>query len=106
MANRTRKKKFQVFLSEKKMETLTKRVQRTGLTRSAYIRKLIEDVRPIERPAPDCLEVLKVLRQISNSMNQIALRANTNGWMDADAYWENSRRLQVAISDIKTKMFK
>jgi hypothetical protein len=47
---------------------------------------------------------MKVLRQISINMNQIAVKANTNGFVNADAYWENSRRLQEAIAEIKGRM--
>ena len=101
MENRTRNQRFLVSLTEKEMERLMRDVRRTGLTRDAYIRKLISGIQPKERPAADFFEVLKFLRQISINMNQIALKANTTGFIHAEAYWENSRRLQEAISEIK-----
>lgn len=34
-------------------------------------------------------------------MNQIARQANSIGFVDANAYWENVKALEDAISDIK-----
>lgn len=104
MGNRTRSARLQVYLTGKELEDLEEKVRKTGLTKSTYIRKIIKDIRPKERPQADFFEVLKVLRQISINMNQIALKANAIGFINAEAYWENSRRLQEAISDLKSRM--
>lgn len=104
MGKRTRSERLQVYLTEKEMKGLNDRIKKTGLTKSAYIRKIIKDIQPKERPHADYFEVLKVLRQISINMNQIALKANINGIINADAYWENSRRMQEVISEFKSIM--
>lgn len=104
MENRTRNNRFLVSLSDKEMQELKKKVQKTGLTRDAYVRMVLSGTQPRELPHPDFFEVLKTLRQISINMNQIALKANIIGFINADAYWENSRRLQEAIADIKSRM--
>ena len=104
MGNRTRSVRLQVYLTEKEMKDLNNKIRRTGLTKSTYIRKIIKDIQPKERPPTDFFEVLKVLRQISINMNQIALKANAIGFINAEAYWENSRRLQEAISDLKRQI--
>lgn len=104
MENRTRNRRFLVSLTEKEMENLMKKVKKTGLTRDAYIRQLLSGTQPKELPSPDYYEVLKVLRQISINMNQIAAKANTIGFINAEAYWENSRRMQEVISEIKHRI--
>ena len=104
MENRTRNNRFLVSLSDKEMQELKKKVQKTGLTRDVYVRMVLSGTQPRELPHPDFFEVLKTLRQISINMNQIALKANIIGFINADAYWENSRRLQEAIADIKSRM--
>ena len=96
-----RKVKLTVTLTEKEYARLNRLKSKTGLTTQAYFLKLFHGIQPKERPPTDFFEVLKVLRQISINMNQIALKANSNGFINADAYWENSRRLQEAISSIK-----
>ena len=105
MENRTRNHRFLVSLTEKEMVSLMKKIRKTGLTREAYVRMVLSEKQPKERPSPDCIEILKVLRQISINMNQIALKANITGTINANAYWENSRRLQEVISEIKGKIF-
>ena len=101
MENRDRRCRFLVSMNEKEMDSLMKKVRKTGLSREAYVRKVLAGVQPREQPPADFLEVLKTLRQISINMNQIAMKANTIGFIDAEVYWKNSRRLQDAISDIK-----
>lgn len=104
MENRTRNNRFLVSLSDKEMSELKQKVKKTGLTRDAYIRMVLSGVQPRELPQQDYFEVLKILRQISINMNQIAIKANTIGFINADAYWENSRRLQETITELKSWM--
>ena len=99
-----RKYKLTVTLNEKDYARLNRLKKKTGLTTQAYFLKLFHEIQPKELPQTDFLEVLKVLRQISINMNQIAVKANTIGFVNADAYWENSRRLQEAIAEIKGRM--
>lgn len=93
-------------LNEKEYARLNKLKEKTGLTTQAYFLKLFYEIQPKELPSADFLEVLKVLRQIGNNMNQIALKANRTGNIHAKEYWENSRRLQEAISGLKSEMFR
>ena len=99
-----RKYKLTVTLSEKDYARLNRLKKKTGLTTQAYFLKLFHEIQPKELPQADFYEVLKVLRQISINMNQIAAKANTIGFINAEAYWENSGRLQKAISEIKHQM--
>ena len=99
-----RKYKLTVTLNEKDYAKLNKLKKKTGLTTQAYFLKLFHGIQPKELPPSDFMEVLTVLRQISINMNQIAAKANTVGIINAEAYWENSRRLQEVISEIKHQM--
>ncbi len=56
--------------------------------------------RNIWNRASDC----KVKLKWHINMNQIALKANMIGFINEEAYWENSRRLQEAISDLKRQI--
>lgn len=101
MENRTRDQRFLVSLTKKEMNGLMEKIHKTGLTRDAYVRMVLAETQPRELPHPDFFEVLKVLRQISINMNQIALKANLTDLIDKNTYWENSRRLQEVIGEIK-----
>ena len=105
MGDRIRNCRFLVSLTDTEMDDLMAKVRKTGLTRNTYIRSLIANSQPKELPHPDFYEVLKTLRQISINMNQIAIKANTTGDIAANAYWDNSRRLQQAIGEIKSKYY-
>ena len=104
MAAVTRRNHVTLYLSDMELAELNSKVERTGLTKCAYLRQLIMDIQPKERPSQNFIEVLNELRRISISMSQIAIKANTEGIINADAYWENSRRLREAISEIKSRI--
>lgn len=64
-----------------KLETLSRKA---GLSKSAYIRRMIDGVVPQERPPVDFQKILTQMRYISNSMNQLARKANSTGHVDAE----------------------
>ena len=67
----------------------------------AYILALLKDKPVKELPQMEFYDVLKVLRQISLNMNQIAVKANAIGFVDTAEYWKNVDEVQAAISEIK-----
>ena len=98
-----RNKEVLLWLTEKERNDLRANADKCGLSVQGYLRKLINGIQPKELPQEDYFEVLKVLRQISINMNQIALKANAIGFINAEAYWENSRRLQEAINEMRSQ---
>ena len=98
-----RNKEVLLWLTEKERDDLRANADKCGLSIQAYLRKLINGIQPKELPQADYFEALKLLRQISINMNQVALKANKIGFINAEEYWENSRRLQEAIGELKQK---
>ena len=96
------KRKHQVLfrLNDTEYEKLNRNVTRSGLSRESYIRMLIDGITPKEMPPLDFFEILKNLRQINNNLNQIAMKANTYGFIDTRAYRENYSKLQEQIGEI------
>ena len=100
-----RDREVKTRLNQNELDILNEDVQRSGLSRCAYLRALIVK-RPIkERPCPDLLAVLKNLQQINNNMNQIALKANALGVVDAGSYFENAKLLTGTIGELLEVMF-
>lgn len=95
-----RDKEIMIWLTENELEKVKKNARKCGLSQQAYLRAAINGVKLKEQPSIDFLTVLKELRQINNNMNQIALKANTIGFIDVSAYEENVDRLQDITADL------
>ena len=95
-----RDKEIMIWLTENELEKVKKNARRSGLSQQAYLRAAINGMQLKEQPSIDFMAVLKQLRQINNNMNQIALKANAIGFIDAFAYQENVDRLQDITADL------
>ncbi len=96
---------IKVRLSESEMALLNRDVKKSGLSREAYLRSLIRKMPLKERPQIELTEVLHGLRKIGSNLNQIAMIANTKGFVDTAAYWENVRWLQKTVGQIIRGMY-
>lgn len=96
---------IKVRLSESEMALLNNDVKKSGLSREAYLRSLIRKMPLKERPQIELTEVLHSLRKIGSNLNQIAMIANTKGFVDTTAYWINVRWLQDAVGQIIRGMY-
>ena len=100
-----RKIKIDLRLSEEEFALLNSDVEKSGLSREAYLRAMIKD-RPIkERPPMDLVDVLRNLQQINNNMNQVAMKANSLNFVDTAAYWENVEELKKTLSMLLEVMY-
>lgn len=96
---------IKVRLSESETALLNNDVKKSGLSREAYLRSLIRKMPLKERPQIELTDVLHSLRKIGSNLNQIAMVANTKGFVDTTAYWENVRWLQEAVGQIIRGMY-
>ena len=77
MRKRPIKKSF--YLSNSEFETLKKRSFDVGLSVSDYLRSLIENVVPREKPDKEFYNEIKNLRLIGNNLNLLTKFVNTTG---------------------------
>ena len=96
---------IKVRLSESEMALLNSDVKKSVLSRKAYLRSLIHKMPLKERPQIELTDVLHSLRKIGSNLNQIAMVANTKGFVDTTAYWENVRWLQEVVGQIIRGMY-
>ena len=73
---------------------------KSGLSDQEFARSAISGCELKEMPQLEFHEILKNLRQINKNMNQIAMKANATGFIDAKAYRDNNSRLQEQIGII------
>ena len=87
-------------LNRKEAETLDKKVRRSGLSREAYLRHLIDGVVPQDAPPPDYFSMMRELHGVANNLNQIAQKAHTLNVMDVQRYDICARQVETAIRKI------
>jgi len=79
---------------------LNQNVQRSGLTREAYLRVLISGLVPKEKPPLDFWAMNRELHYIGNNLNQIARQAHAVNAIDAKHYDEGVQLFQDAVLKI------
>lgn len=84
---RKRNVHIQFWLNRKEAESLDKKVRRSGLSREAYLRHLIDGVVPQDAPPPDYFSMMRELYGIANNLNQIAQKAHTLNVVDVQRYY-------------------
>lgn len=78
------KYKLCLRLNEKERERLERDAQRCGLTRNAYLRRLITGSEVRERPNQEIKALRTEIHQIGNNINQFTRMANACGANEAD----------------------
>ncbi len=97
---RNRNVHIQFWLNKKEAQALDKLVKKSGLSREAYLRHLINGVVPQDAPPPDYFSMMKELHAIGNNLNQIAQKAHVLNVMDVQLYDENMHLFKEAVRTI------
>lgn len=100
---RYRNKKKQFWFSFEESEVLAINSQKAGLSESEYIRKLVIGYKLKEKPDSEFYETMKLMRSISNNLNQIAKKAHTLNYIDEVAYQKQCDKMQDFIEEVKNK---
>ena len=87
-------------LNRKEAEALDKRVKKSGLSREAYLRQLINGLVPRNAPPPDYYSMMRELHQIGNNLNQIAQKAHVLNVIDIQRYDQEVRKFRQAVEHI------
>ena len=87
-------------LNRKEVDSLNKRVKKSGLSREGYLRSLINGYIPTDAPSPDYFAMMKELHYIGVNLNQIAQKAHLINVLDVKRYDENVALLNKAIVSI------
>lgn len=87
-------------LNRKEAEALDKRVKKSGLSREAYLRQLINGLVPRNAPPPDYYSMMRELHQIGNNLNQIAQKAHVLNVIDVQRYDWEVRKFRQAVEQI------
>ena len=97
------KRNIQVLfrVNEQEIQALTLNAKKSGITRDAYIRSLINGFVPSEKPPSDYYAMMRELHAIGNNIHQIAARANATGFFMKDEYAKYIGDFREAVSRIQ-----
>ena len=97
---RKRNVHIQFWLDEKEAERFAKKVKKSGISREAYLRHLIDGNLPREYPPPDYFRFMQELYRVGNNLNQIAQKAHVLNVVDVKRYDEACHNIDKLILDI------
>ena len=95
---RKRNVHVQFWLDKKEAEAFNKKVKRSGLSREAYLRHLVNGLVPQDAPPPAYYDFMRELHRIGGNLNQIARYLNEYGV----PYNALSGEVRAAIADLAT----
>jgi Bacterial mobilisation protein (MobC). len=112
--NRTRPIRLCFRVSEREQDLIASKMEQAGIrNKEAYLRKMTLDGFVIKLDLSDVQELIRLLRTVSNNMNQIAKRANeTRSIYEADildlqarydTLWEQANGILRALADVRAK---
>ena len=84
-------------LNRKEAEALDKKVKKSGLSKEAYLRHLIEGAVPRDAPPPDYYSMMRELHRIGNNLNQICRKAHTLNVIDVQRYDKDMRKFEETV---------
>lgn len=87
-------------LTRREAEGLDKKVRRSGLSREAYLRHLVNGVVPQDTPPPDYYDFMRELHRVGNNLNQIAQKAHVLNVIDVLRYDEAAGQFDRLVKDI------
>ena len=97
---RTRNNRIFLRLTDTELDCLNTAVQKSGLSREVYLRKLIDGIQPRELPPPDFYPMMRQLYYCGNNLNQIARKAHALGVIDAEKYDEAMKLFRESVMNI------
>jgi len=112
--NRTRKIRFCFRVSEREQELIDTKMEQAGIrNKEAYLRKMAIDGFVIKLDLADIRELTRLLRSVSNNINQIAKRANETRSIYEDdvlelqarydSLWEQTNTILKGLADVRSK---
>lgn len=96
-----RNKQISIRLTEAELARLTKRVNKSGMNREAYLRSIIRGIVPSDVPPPEYYEVIRQLGSIGNNLNQLARGYNTSGVVNDNGITASLDELKEVLVELK-----
>ncbi len=102
---RNRNNRIVFCLNDNELKSLNSKVRKSGMSQSAFLRRLCAEKEIKEQPSADLKEVISQLRMIGINIQQVAVKAHTLGFIDAPLYRSNYEDLQSVIGKIMEAIY-
>lgn len=93
--------KKQFWFNKEEATMLKKKAKKVGLNESTLMRNLVMGFEPREKPDDRFFDALRQLRSVSNSLNQLATKANALNFVDEVEYRKQKKKVDDIIVNIK-----
>ena len=90
-----------VRFSRDEAQDLQKKVKKACLSEAGLIRLLLRGYEPREKPDERFYDVMRELSSIGNNINQLAVKANALGFVDAPQFKKEAERWHKFQADIE-----
>lgn len=90
-----------VRFSRDEVQDLQKKAKKACLSEAGLIRSLLRGYEPREKPDERFYDVMRELSSIGNNINQLAVKANTLGFVDAPQLKKEAERWHKFQADIE-----
>ncbi len=97
-----RNQAFIIRMTKDELQTLDKKVKKTGLSREGYVRTLCNNKTPVELPPADYHALIREVRVLGNNLHQIAYKANSMGLLDAPEYKRHADHITAVADKLTT----
>ena len=103
---RKRKNLVKFYLNDEEYKKLCENAATFGRDKSKYLRLVIQWIAPIEPPSVEVKEFMRELRRLGVSMNQIAAKANSLGYVDELEYRRYADEVMKLCGEIQKEYAK
>ena len=100
---RKRNVHIQFWLNKKEAEAFQKKVKKSGLSREAYLRNLVNGLEPQDAPPPDYYAMMRELHGIGNNLNQLTVLANMGKvqFANLDSAVQEFAKINTALRELQ-----
>jgi len=102
---RKRNCRVEIYFTKTELETLTKKVRRSGLSREGYCRRILNGAVVKEAPPTELPLLIREVRRVGYNIDQLLKRANSIGLLDVPQLrkaLEDNRAVEKMIVDTYT----
>lgn len=102
---RNRNCRVEIYFTKNELESLTKKVRKSGLSREGYCRRILNGTEVKENPPADVPILIREVRRVGYNIDQILKLANAKGLLDVPRLrkaLDDNRAVEKLIADTYT----